>query len=337
MVSALVIILILSSIIFLAAVFAGSETGIYQLSRIRLRLGVEQGKLRYKILSSIMDDGPGLLISILISTNLSHYVITSIVTMILLNKVQSEHTAELVATVIMAPILFVFCELVPKSIFYYRADFLMPYSSMILFFFKKIFTLCGAVSLLKWISRVFAKLTKAGKSTRAASLGTIHSSHIRTILKETRDEGLLSSTQSDIIRRVEVINRLDLEYAATPLSKVCSLDVNSNRENLIEYLRKYPYTRYPVYKGKAWNIIGYINIYKVLSNPDDFEKLDGFIQKIKHFPSRSSVLEAMNLMQQEKAHIAAVTRSSHLNIGRVIGIITMKDLVEELVGELVEW
>ncbi len=120
---------------FLAGLFAGAETGIYQLSRLRLRLGIEQKQFSFVILAKALRDSGGLLISILIGTNLSYYIITSIVTYMLLRRVSSVHTAEFLATLITAPMLFVFSDLLPKSIFFYRADLLMPYVAPFLFTF----------------------------------------------------------------------------------------------------------------------------------------------------------------------------------------------------------
>ena len=80
MISSVILILIVACAMLLAALFAGSETGTYQLSRLRLRIGVEDKRLPFIILAKIIGDGPGLLVSILIGTNLAFYIITSIVT-----------------------------------------------------------------------------------------------------------------------------------------------------------------------------------------------------------------------------------------------------------------
>ena len=149
---------LISAIVFfiiLAGLFSGAETGLYRLSRLRLRLGVEKKRLSFVMLSKCMNDSTGLLLSMLIATNLAYYLTTSIVTNIFLCKVETEHAAELFATLLTAPMLFVFSELIPKNIFFYRADSLMPYLSPVLYIFHKLLSFCGAVPVLKLISRLF--------------------------------------------------------------------------------------------------------------------------------------------------------------------------------------
>ncbi|MCK5473548.1 MAG: DUF21 domain-containing protein, partial [Planctomycetes bacterium] len=94
--------------VVLAAVFSGAETGMYQLSRLRLRIGVEKKHFLSVVLSKSLHDQPSMLLSMLLGTNISHYAATSIITYMLLRHVQAEHTAELLATLIIAPVLFVF-------------------------------------------------------------------------------------------------------------------------------------------------------------------------------------------------------------------------------------
>ena len=94
-------------LVTLGAFFAGSETGIYRLSRFRLRLGIEHKKPFYALLGKTMDDSTGLVFSMLIGNNLVHYLVTCVVTVMLLTKVTSAHAAQLYATCLIAPILFI--------------------------------------------------------------------------------------------------------------------------------------------------------------------------------------------------------------------------------------
>jgi len=118
MINRTVLILVAVFTVILSGLFAGAETGIYQLSRLRLRLGIEKRRLSFVILGKAMGDSPALLLSMLVANNLTHYFVTSIVTFLLLSKVEAAHTAELFATFITVPILFVFAELIPKNIFF---------------------------------------------------------------------------------------------------------------------------------------------------------------------------------------------------------------------------
>ena len=118
MIHSAILILAFTFFVVLAGLFNGSETGLYRLSRLRLRLGVERKRLPFVMLGKCIHDSSGLLLSMLIGTNLAHYFATSIITWILLTKLATEHTTEIVTTIITAPVLFVFSELIHKNIFF---------------------------------------------------------------------------------------------------------------------------------------------------------------------------------------------------------------------------
>ena len=323
-------------IVGLAGLFSGAETGMYQLSRLRLRLGVEKGRWPFVILGKAMHDSPGLLLSMLVGTNLFNYLATSVVTVILLTMVKVEHTAVLFATFITAPTLFIFSELIPKNIFFYRADSLMPFFAPVLFVFHKLFTWCGVVPLFKNFSRIFSRLTGAAASAKQVMSDT-RSSYIKAIFQETREEGFLNSVQTDMMSRLVTIPNISIRSVMTPINKVQTDDAHSDRSALLNVLKKCVFTRLPVYERSPANIIGFINIYQVLSSTQEFTDLQNFVKPIRKLPADTTVVDAINIMQEENQKIVLVTRVGHAGRERPIGIATMKDLVEEFLGELAEW
>jgi len=320
----------------LGGLFSGAETGLYQLSRLRLRLGIEKKRLSFDILGKVMRDSPGLLLSMLIGTNLANYLATSIVTLILLSKMEVAHTAALFATILTAPTLFIFSELIPKNIFFYRADTLMPCFAPVLFTFHKLLTWSGVVPLLKHISRVFALLAGAPVSAKTMILD-VRLSHIKAIFQETREEGFLSPMQADIINRAVGIPSISVRSVMTPISKVKMLEQNSDNSVLLNKLKKSAFTRLPVYDRWPTNIVGVINIYEVLGSGREFTDLRNFTKPIRRLRSDTVVSDAISIMQKENQKIVVVTRVGHAGREKPVGIVTMKDLVEELLGELTEW
>jgi len=335
--NSIILIFAIVFLVVLAGLFAGAETGIYRLSRLRLRLGIEQKRLSFVLLGRSLRDSPGLLISMLAGTNLSYYLATSIVTFFLLGKVESEHTAELFATVMTAPVLFVFSELIPKNIFFYRADSVMPCVGPVLFAFHKLFTWCGIVPLLKFVSRIFGRLTGLPTLSETAAAAVVHQPHIKAIFHATREESFLSPVQTYIIKRVANISHLGIKSVMTPLSRVQTVELNCDRAALLDKLKKYAFTRLPVYEGSATNIVGFINIYDCLSSPEQFSGLHNFVKPIRKLGADTIVTEAIKVMQSENQKIVLVMRTGPGGRDRPIGIVTMKDLVEELLGELTEW
>ncbi len=332
------LILLLLFLVFtaLSGLFSGAETGMYQLSRLRLRLGIEKRYTSYVVLGRVMRDTPALLLSMLVGTNLANCFATSIVTFLLLARVGSEQTAELMVTVITSPILFIFSELIPKNIFFYRADLLMPYVAWPLLLFHKLFTYCGAVGLLKYVSGFFARLGGTPATTRRTSSAVRHP-HIEAIIRHTREEGILSPTQTDILSRLTVISSISIGSVMTPLSNIQKVPIEAKRQDLLKILEKSRFTRLPVYRGSESNIVGFINIFEVLCSKYQFGHLQGYIQPIRRLSADTTVAEAISVMQRERQKIVLVQRAGRFGDPRPLGIVTMKDLVEELLGELAEW
>ena len=336
MINRILLILVAVFTVILSGLFAGAETGIYQFSRLRLRLGIEKKQLSFVILGKCLRDSPALLLSMLLGNNLTHYITTSIVTFLLLSKVEVAHTAELFATLMTVPILFVFAELIPKNIFFYRADYLMSFFAPVLFAFHKVFNWCGAVPLLKFMSGIFARLTAAPVPSRTA-ITAVQRHHIKAIFADIREEGILSSVQTDIINRLVSISNIAIGAVMTPINKVEMVDVNSDNSALLARLKKCAFTRLPVTDERPGNIVGFINIYDSLSSPEKFTDLHNFIKPIRKLDVDTTVIDAINVMQSENQRIVLVARTGHAGREKPIGIATMKDLVEELLGELAEW
>lgn len=318
--------------VLLSGLFAGSETGMYRLSRVRLRLGIEKKRFLYVILGKVMGDSSGLLLSMLVGTNLVYYLATSMLTYLFFVEVGPE-SAEALATVVAVPVLFVFSELIPKNMFFYRADFLMPYSAPVLFVFHKALTWCGAVPVLRFISVVFSRLL--GLESASKSVITSAQRHrIRTILQDTREEGVLSSVQAEIIDRIVGIPSLRIRSVMIPMHSIETVDLNSDRSALLEKLTEHAFTRVAVCEGQAGNIVGFVNIYEVLSSSKQFTDLRGLVKPIRRLAGDTVLTDAIGVMQREGHKIVLVTRGGR---ERPIGIVTMKDLAEELLGELAEW
>jgi len=323
-------------LVIVGGLFSGSETGMYRLSRLRLRLGVEKKQLLFVLLGKVMRDSPGLLLSMLIGTNLANYIATAFVTLMLLDGISSEGKAELLATFITTPTLFVFSELIPKNIFFYRADYLMPRCAPLLFVFHKLMSYCGVVPVLKLFSRVFARLIGTSSSPKTI-ISDAREHHIASLLRETTEEGLLTSIQTEIINRLVRIAHIRLRAVMRPFAAIRMVSRNSNRDTLLAVLKKSAYTRLPVYDGSTDNIIGFINIYEALMSKKDFTNLDDFIRPIRKLAAGTSVWDAIDIMRKENHKIALVIRTGAVGGHRPIGLVTMKDLVEELLGELSEW
>jgi putative hemolysin len=341
MVNNIFLIFVIAFFIILAGLFAGSETGMYRLSRLRLRLGIEKKKLSFIMLGRCLHDSSGLLLSMLIGTNLAHYLATSFITYIFftyvfLRKAGAEHNAELFATLFTAPTLFVFSELIPKNLFFYRSDLLMPYLSPLLYTFHKALSWCGIIPLLKFISSLLMKLSGLASSSKTVITST-QRHQVQAILQDTHEEGILSPVQTDIINRLVGISHISIRSVMIDINKVQTVNVNSDNAALLNKLEKCAFSRLPVIEEPSGNIIGFVNIYETLNSSEQFTNLHNFIRPILKVNANTTVTDAINIMQKEHLKIVLVTKMSRAGQERPMGIVTMKDLVEELLGELAEW
>jgi CBS domain containing-hemolysin-like protein len=333
--SSAVSILLIVLMVLTAGLFAGSETGIYRLSRLRLRLGVERGKWRAILLADAMRDSSALLLSLLVGTNLAHYVATSLITGLFLGLVASERAAELYTMVVAAPLLFVFSELIPKNVFLHRPNVLTSLVAPLLYASHKVFTWCGVVPLLKLLSRLFARLLGSPVSPKAL-IASSQSHQVRAILRDTQEEGILSDVQTQMIDRIANIPGVRLSTVMVPLNLVHAVPMHTDRAALLKGLEKHAWTRLLVWENTPFEIVGFINVYDVLGTGEEFTDLRKFLLPLRSLDGDTSITEAINIMRREQWRIVLVTRQR----GRrevPMGIVTMKDLVEELLGELAEW
>ncbi len=321
----MVLILIFALILFiiLSGLCSGCETGVYRISKVNLRINAEHGKPMSLLLSKMLEDTNSVIFSILIANNLCNFITTTIATYLFAAYYKGE--AEYYVTVFITPILFIFGEVVPKNIFYLRADALMSIITLPLWALHKLLCITGITPLLKYVSNRFSMLSHSPSTSKPY---TNIRSTIDIISDETKQEGLLSKVQRDIMTKMTNISSTAVSEVMMPINQVVMVDVNAQKSDLINTLKAHPFTRVLVYEGGKKNIIGYVNIYKAI-NDTGSRTVRELTKSIQSFPSQTTVITAIKIMSKQKLPIALVTRNGHN-----LGIITIKDLAEELTGEL---
>jgi CBS domain containing-hemolysin-like protein len=331
-----IFIFIVFAAVVLSGLFSGAETGMYQLSRVRLRLGVERKQGLSRLLAHTLRDPAGILVATLIGNNLCVHAVTSTITMMLLDQAGTSHAAEWIATGIATPILFVFAELVPKNIFLFRSDVLLPVVSPLLYVTHQALRWCGAVALLQSLSSVFARLTGTPKPSKVAA-ESMRRHEIAAILHETQEEGFLTGVQTGMMNRLVIASTTPVKAVMTRLKEVEKVDVQCNREALLQMLKGHEFTRVLAYDGSQDHILGFVNVYQTLGSHASFDTLHDHLKQIRTVDAETFVTDAIDFMQQGKLRILLVTQTLPKKPARPIGIVTMKDLAEELLGELAVW
>ena len=240
------------------------------------------------------------------------------------------------STSVTAPLLFVLAESTPKNVFLYRADALTAFFSPLLYAAHRVLTWCGIVPLLRWLSQLFARLI-GSPITSPAMMTSAQKHQVRAILRDTHEEGLLSSVQTEIVDRIITVPGLRLSAVMVPLARVQSVSVQSSRTALLNMLRRRALTRLLVWEGTPTNVIGFVNVYDTLSSDEDYETLTPFLKPIRQLDGATPVIDAIDVMRRDELKIVLVARARRGGRQTPVGIVTMKDLVEELLGELAEW
>jgi len=329
------LILLVPVLISMEAFFASVETGVYRLSRFRLRLGVEQKRPLHRLLARLTHDNRELILTCLIGNNIVCYLMSATVTFIFISNSVDPHRAELYNSLVTTPLAFIMGELIPKNILFYRADILMPMASPVLWFFHRLFRYLGVIPVLKTVAGALSRVTGVTTAPELAPAAQRH--QLYEIIKETRDEGFLSSVQAAIMTRLANIPAIHLDSVMVPMSRTRIIDVGTSRTSLLEELRTAPFSRLPVYEKSRDNIIGYVDVYKALCSDVDFADVRQFVSPLVTFPSSMPVIKAINAMRRDNRKMILVSRSASPQPSKPLGIVTMKDLVEELTGELAEW
>jgi putative hemolysin len=314
--------------------FSGTETGMYRVSRFRVRLGFRHHRPLYAILMNLLSDSQGVVLSTLIGANLFCYLSTCLFTYILLHAGATHHAAEAITTLVMTSVSFVYVDIIPKTLFYYRADTLMPLLSGPLWLFHTILTRCGIIAVLKGLSQGLNRLFGSSTDTPTA-LAMTGRHEVRQILHETREEGFLTPTQQDMLHALIDSQDLRVDSILIPLSKAHMLPVASNRSAVLECLRNSPPERIAVYEKNREAILGWISPSLVAAEHREFSDVRPFLQPIGWIASDLSILDAIDRMADDNLRIAAVrdSRKAKGSETAVVGIVTLRDMVEQVTSD----
>jgi putative hemolysin len=318
----------------LAAVGAGVETGLYRLNRIRLRLRAEGGDRRAAILVSLLRDLRGMIIVCLVWTNVGTFMVTAAgsTLMATVGLSLNPFAREVLTTLVLAMILFVFAEVAPKSIFTAEADHWLYPMARPLKMAYLVLRGTGIVPALSAVSNLVLKIARRAGLPPAEPFTPRQ--RLRAVLSEGAAEGIISGYQHELVDRVLGLRERLVRDAMIPLGRVAAVSVGISRAAFLDELRQHSYSRLPVWEGRRDNIIGIVHINDVLAETGEAMNLATLVQRqFVVVTPEMPIGHALFRMREFRAAMAIVRDDK----GRTIGILTIKDLVEEIVGELAAW
>lgn len=316
-------IVVLLILLLLSGFFSSAETSLVAVSKIKIRSMAESGVKRAQTLMKIFENDAKMLSAILIGNNLVNTYAASIASMIALSFGGS--AAVSVATFIITFLILVFGEITPKTIATQNAEKLaLAYGPVILFLMR---ILTPVIWFINLFSACILKILGVGKDSRPS----MTESELRTIVDVSHEEGVIEEDEKEMINNVFDLGDAVAKDVMVPRVYVVMADVESSYDDLIRLFREEQFTRIPIYEGNVDNIIGLINM-KDLLLYEDLEHFD--IRKILRKPyftvENKNVSDLLMEMKQSTFNLAIVLDE----YGEVAGIVTVEDIVEEIVGEV---
>lgn len=314
----------------LSGFFSGTEMGVYTLNTVRLRVDHERGVPAARRLLPMMDRFENLVSSALIGTNIADYLASAFVTALMIRAAVGGAVAEFYTVAIVTPAILVFGNIVPKEQFRRDPNGWMAYGSLPLALWCQLTTLTGLPAALRGLSRTV--LRWIDPSHTGQERGLYPSARTLQLLREGAERGGLTLLQRDLFDRVMSLSRLRVSRVMVPRQRAALIPDTTTRADLLRIARMAHFSRLPVYRGDPRRVIGVINVFDVFVDEAERE-LDAYLRGVVTLRSTDTVPVALRKLQQARDVMAIVTDAR----GRCVGLLTMKDLVEEIVGDLEAW
>ena len=315
--------IVLAAATVLSALFSGMETGIYVMNKVRLELRAEAGGRDAQRLRRLLKKPNNLLSVLLIGTNIANYSVAFALTaMFDLGKMGG--LAEWYALVSGTLLLFVLGETVPKTVFHRLAETLTYRLGWTITAADWVFKLTGLSYFMRAASWLVMLPVRRKQSTVAVE------SRLGDVFAEGQASGVLTHMQAVMVDRVMHIADVTLADVMVPIRKAICIRRDTAHEVLVRVLRKHNFSRVPVLDD-AGDVVGILDVYDVLIDAPAAIPAERMTAPL-NLPSDMTVTEALYAMRRDGNMMAVAQKDS-----KAVGIVTIKDLVEEIVGELEEW
>ena len=310
----------------LGSLYGGIETGLYVLNKIRLELRAEAGSRTARFLRAMLRDPNDLLAALLIGTNLTQYVATFAITSMFL-LAGSGPRAQWYTIALVTPMMFVVVDAVPKNVFRRAAETLTYRVAWLLRASEALFRFTGLTPLVRGTATLVMRLLGVD---RWAQSPLAHQG-VSAIVAEGHASGLLTHSQSIMADRVMRLRDVALRDAMRPMREVVSAPAGAGCPQVLQIIRDHNYSRVPMVDATG-QVVGVLDVFDVLSAEDPVAPAEVMAPPLV-LPADTGVTEALYRMQRTRTPLAVVADPN----GRHVGIATVKDLVEEIVGELEAW
>ena len=316
-------VLIILALLLFADYFAVCETSFAAVSRIRLKTAMERGDRRASKAMYVCEHFDKAITTILIGTNIVHLSCASYVTVLVTRRWGL--SAVTLSTFVTTIVVFFVGEMLPKSIAKkYSLRLALGTASSLVFF----------MHLLTPISFVLTKIGEfASRLTKGDSEVSVTEDELYDIIENMTDEGDLDSEQGDLVHSALAFGDLTAESILTARVDMETIDVDDPLEEILSQVKASRHSRIPVYQDSVDNIIGVLQIRRFMREYlQKREKTDlrSLLDEPYFVHQSAKIDELLSVMSSKKINMTIVTDS----YGGTVGIVTVEDILEELVGEI---
>ena len=324
----LTLIILLFFLVILSAFLSGSETALTATSKPRIIAKVKKGSKRANFVLKILNNKDNVISSILLSNNLVNILASSLATAFLYDIFGV--SGIFYATLIMTIILVIFAEVLPKTYSINKPNRTALRISPIIYYLNKIlFPFVFFINLI--VKSVVKKQENDNKLSDLQS-----EEELQGIIDLYKTSNPDSEHEKDMLQSILELNDTTVEEVFTHRTNIYSIDSSLDIVDIINKINESRYTRIPFWKDNPENIIGLLNVRSLdidLSNRDKSKKvIFDKISKPWFIPETSNLLEQLVEFKKRKEHLAFVVDE----YGELLGIITLEDIIEEIVGEIVD-
>lgn len=315
---------VLFVLVLMSAFFSGSETAVMAVNRMRL-LHLAKTDRRARRINRILAKPEKLIGTLLLCNNLVNVALSALGTALALALVGERGI--LYATVVITLVLLVFGEITPKTIAAYHSDRIALAISPILSFSIRL--LYPLVHFLSMLSNGLINLLRL---QHASQVQEFSAEEIESLIEASGGvAGALEKDKQDMLLGVLMLERLTVGDIMTPIRDVVSFADDAGYDEVLDGIRKTEFSRYPVYHEVPREIVGFFHVRDLLqTGPDQPDFMRSILRRPHFIPEFRSVRQQFMAFQKTRSHLSLVVDE----YGNVIGLLSLEDILEEIVGEI---
>jgi len=318
-----IMIISLIVLILFSAFFSGTETALMSIGMARSRSLVKQKKKGAEALMRLKKNPRRLLITILIGNNLVNILAASIATILFTETFGSNGIG--IATGIMTLLILVFGEITPKSFATLNSE-------------KMSLAVARPIEVLSYILYPIVKFLEILTSLMMKLFGSkkermLTEEELKTVVTMGHEEGILSKEVADMMDSLVEFGEKDVDEIMTLKDEIAFVDGNLKLKDVVDYIVKTPFSRYPVYVKTKDNIVGILDVDDVLKYIKENKlnvKVKNISREVYFVPETKDIDDLLVEFQRKETPMAMVVDE----YGSVVGMVTMEDILEEIVGDI---